>query len=364
MDRRYDPHAIEEKWQRLWKERDAYRTPDESDKPKFYALDFFPYPSGDGLSVGHCRNYVPTDAVSRYQAHAGASTCCIPMGWDAFGLPAENYAIKMGVHPRGDHRAQHRQLPPPDGPGRPVVRLVARGHQLLPRLLPLDAVVLPAALRARAGVPGARGSSGGARSTRPCSPTSRWTTASAGAAAREVTKKDLEQWFFRITDYAERLLDDLDDRRLAGADQDHAAQLDRAQRGRRGRLRHPGPRREAHGLHHAARHALRRHVHGAGAGASAGGRAHDAGAEGRRSRRTRTRRGAQSEIERLSTEKEKTGVFTGAYAINPVNDAPVPDLDRRLRAHGLRHRRHHGGAGARRARLRSSPPSSRSRSWR
>ena len=99
MDRRYDPHAIEEKWQRLWKERDAYRTPDASDKPKFYALDFFPYPSGDGLSVGHCRNYVPTDAVARFKRMQGFNVLH-PMGWDAFGLPAENYAIKMGVHPR------------------------------------------------------------------------------------------------------------------------------------------------------------------------------------------------------------------------------------------------------------------------
>ena len=72
MDRRYDPHAIEQKWQRIWKERDAYRTPDTSDKPKFYCLDFFPYPSGDGLSVGHCRNYVPTDVVSRLRRMQGS----------------------------------------------------------------------------------------------------------------------------------------------------------------------------------------------------------------------------------------------------------------------------------------------------
>ena len=99
MDRRYDAQQIEARWQRLWKERDAYRTPDASAKPKFYCLDFFPYPSGDGLSVGHCRNYVPTDVVSRYYRMRGHDVLH-PMGWDAFGLPAENYALKMGVHPR------------------------------------------------------------------------------------------------------------------------------------------------------------------------------------------------------------------------------------------------------------------------
>jgi leucyl-tRNA synthetase len=96
---RYDPHAVEARWQARWRERDAYRTPDVDDRPKFYCLDFFPYPSGDGLSVGHCRNYVPTDAVSRYKRMRGFNVLH-PMGWDAFGLPAENYAIKMGVHPQ------------------------------------------------------------------------------------------------------------------------------------------------------------------------------------------------------------------------------------------------------------------------
>ena len=183
MDRRYDPHAIEEKWQRLWKERDAYRTPDESDKPKFYALDFFPYPSGDGLSVGHCRNYVPTDAVSRFKRMQGYNVLH-PMGWDAFGLPAENYAIKMGVHPRVTTERNianyHRQM---DMIGA-VVRLVARGHELLPGLLPLDAVVLPAAARARAGLSGDGAAVVVPQRTRRSSPTSRSRTAAAGAAAR------------------------------------------------------------------------------------------------------------------------------------------------------------------------------------
>ena len=77
VDDRYKPQEIEERWQRLWRERDAYRTPDVPDGPKFYCLDFFPYPSGDGLSVGHLRNYVPTDVVARFHRMRG-DQCCTP----------------------------------------------------------------------------------------------------------------------------------------------------------------------------------------------------------------------------------------------------------------------------------------------
>jgi leucyl-tRNA synthetase len=101
----YDPQAIEAKWQRYWAETGIYRTPilPHAHIPRsshtFYCLDFFPYPSGDGLSVGHGRNYVPTDVISRYYRMRGHSVLH-PMGWDAFGLPAENEAIRKGVHPR------------------------------------------------------------------------------------------------------------------------------------------------------------------------------------------------------------------------------------------------------------------------
>jgi leucyl-tRNA synthetase len=95
----YNPQAIEAKWQRRWAEAELYRTPEPADRPTFYCLDFFPYPSGAGLSVGHCRNYVPTDVISRYQRLRGRAVLH-PMGWDAFGLPAENEAIDKGVHPR------------------------------------------------------------------------------------------------------------------------------------------------------------------------------------------------------------------------------------------------------------------------
>jgi leucyl-tRNA synthetase len=95
----YNPQAIEAKWQKRWAETGIYRTPTRPNSQTFYCLDFFPYPSGDGLSVGHGRNYVPTDVISRYHRMRG-HTVLHPMGWDAFGLPAENEAIKKGIHPR------------------------------------------------------------------------------------------------------------------------------------------------------------------------------------------------------------------------------------------------------------------------
>ena len=95
----YSPQTIEPKWQRYWEETGLYHAHEGGDKPKFYCMDFFPYPSGDGLHVGHCRNYVPTDVISRYHRMRGYNVLH-PMGWDSFGEPAENYAVRMGVHPR------------------------------------------------------------------------------------------------------------------------------------------------------------------------------------------------------------------------------------------------------------------------
>jgi len=98
---RYPFTEIEKKWQQFWEQHKTFRTPAEPDpsKPKYYVLDMFPYPSGDGLHVGHPEGYTATDITVRYKRMRGFNVLH-PMGWDSFGLPAENYAIKTGTHPR------------------------------------------------------------------------------------------------------------------------------------------------------------------------------------------------------------------------------------------------------------------------
>jgi leucyl-tRNA synthetase len=95
----YDFARIEKKWQTFWVENKTFKTTTDKSKPKYYVLDMFPYPSGDGLHVGHPEGYTATDIVSRYKRMRGFNVLH-PMGWDAFGLPAEQHAMKTGTHPR------------------------------------------------------------------------------------------------------------------------------------------------------------------------------------------------------------------------------------------------------------------------
>lgn len=99
MENKYNPHEIEPKWQDFWEREGTFRTSDDYTKPKFYALIEFPYPSGEGLHVGHPRPYTALDIVARKRRMEGYNVL-YPIGWDAFGLPTENFAIKNKVHPR------------------------------------------------------------------------------------------------------------------------------------------------------------------------------------------------------------------------------------------------------------------------
>ncbi len=99
MERIYNPKEIEQKWQKIWEEEKAFAATNDFSKPKYYALVEFPYPSGQGLHVGHPRPYTALDIVARKRRMEGYNVL-YPMGWDAFGLPTENYAIKNHIHPR------------------------------------------------------------------------------------------------------------------------------------------------------------------------------------------------------------------------------------------------------------------------
>ena len=94
----YNFREIESRWQKFWTENNTYKTENISDKPKYYVLDMFPYPSGAGLHVGHPLGYIASDIVSRYKKLKGYNVLH-PMGFDSFGLPAEQYAIQTGQHP-------------------------------------------------------------------------------------------------------------------------------------------------------------------------------------------------------------------------------------------------------------------------
>jgi leucyl-tRNA synthetase len=321
MDRRYDPHAIEQKWQRLWKDGDVYRTPDTSDRPKFYCLDFFPYPSGDGLSVGHLRNYVPTDAVSRYKRMCGLNVLH-PMGWDAFGLPAENYAIKMGVHPRITTERNianyHRQMD--------LVGLSFDWSREITSCAPdyyrwtqwFFLLMYERGLAYRG-----TGRQWWCPSCRTILANEQVEQGKCWRCGSEVTKKDLEQWYFRITEYAQRLLDDLatidwpEKIKLMQANwigRSDGAEVDFTLPGRDEPLTvfttRPDTLYGATYMVLAPEHPLVDEL-------TRDERRPEVVAYQDQARR-------QSEIERLSTEKEKTGVFTGAYAVNPVNGAEIP----------------------------------------
>ena len=316
----YDPQAIEPRWRDAWKKAGLFQVTEDSSKPKFYNLVMFPYPSGP-LHMGHFRNYVIGDAFARYKVMRGFNVLN-PFGWDAFGLPAENAAIKSGIPPRvsieGNIAISKHELDIMGvlfGWDREVTTCNADYYKWTQWLF-LKFLELGLAYKQKAAV--------------------NWCPKDNTVLANEQivngvcwrcgtkpTKKELEQWFFKITAYAQRLLDDLSklDRwpervkvmqanwigRSEGADLEFAVEGD-------GRLRvfttRPDTVFGATFMVIAPEHHLVQRIVTPQQRAAV-----DAYIEQTK---------AETEIERLSTEHEKTGVFTGAYATNPFTNERIP----------------------------------------
>ncbi|WP_139490416.1 leucine--tRNA ligase [Brevibacillus dissolubilis] len=207
MARTYDPAHIEPKWQQVWQEKGTHRTVEDANKPKFYALEQFPYPSGH-LHMGHMRVYSIGDIIARLKRMNGYQVLH-PMGWDAFGLPAENAAVKFGAQPAkwtyeniDFMKTQLNRLGVSIDWSREVATCSPDYYKFTQWLF-LTFYEQGLAYRKRAFV----------NWCPECSTVLANEQVIDGLCWRcdsEVTKKDLEQWFFRITDYAERLLNDLD----------------------------------------------------------------------------------------------------------------------------------------------------------
>ena len=207
MEGKYDPQIIESKWQARWRSEGIDATPETSDAPKFYALSMFPYPSGS-LHMGHVRNYTITDVIARWKRMNGYRVLH-PMGWDAFGLPAENAAIDRGIHPGTwtlQNIAQMRQQLQQMGLSYDWEREVTTclpDYYRWTQWLFLQLFDMGLAYQKEATV--------------------NWDPVDQTVLANEqvdsegrswrsgavVEKKKLRQWFLKITDYAERLLQDL-----------------------------------------------------------------------------------------------------------------------------------------------------------
>ena len=323
----YDHRSVEPKWQARWREARLHQTTFDAKRPKFYALDMFPYPSGAGLHVGHCEGYTATDIITRWRRMQGWNVLH-PMGWDAFGLPAENYAIKTGIHPRvttekaiANFRRQidaigfaydwDREINTTDPKYVKWTQWIFL--QLFKQGLAYEGTV----------------------------PINWCPSCKTGLANEEVTqgccercgsgveRKDMRQWLLRITRYADRLLEDL-------ADLDWPESTLAMQRNWIGRSEgaeaifkvvgpdgglpskdeikvfttRPDTLYGATYMVLSPEHPLVDSLTTSAQQAAV------------RAYQVATRR--KSDLERTDLAKEKTGAFTGAFAINPVNNEKVP----------------------------------------
>jgi leucyl-tRNA synthetase len=318
---RYSPKEIEPKWQKIWEDSKIHQASDSSDKPKKYILEYFPYPSGSAMHVGHVRNYTIGDAMSRFYRMSGYNVLH-PMGWDAFGLPAENYAIKNKISPRkaiDENTTRFKQQLMQMGFGYDWSREIdstdpqyykwtqwfflllynkglAYQQESLQWWCPHDKTVL-ANEQVEAG--------------------------KCWRCGNQVEKKALKQWFFKITDYADRLLEDLDDLdwseaiksmqrnwigKSVGAE--IVFKVDSCDEPIKVFTTRPDTLFGATFLVMAPEHPLISKI----TTESQKNEVEDYSKLAQ----------AKTEIDRMDESREKTGVFTGTYATNPVNNEKIP----------------------------------------
>jgi leucyl-tRNA synthetase len=321
MSKTYDHLAVEAKWQAYWEKHRPFRATDDWTKPKFYCLDMFPYPSGSGLHVGHLEGYTATDIVSRYKRMRGFNVLH-PMGWDAFGLPAEQYAVKTGVHPAtttaqniATFKRQMKRAGLSYDWDREVsttdpdyyrwtqwifLKLFERGLAYVAEV-PVNWCPALGTVLANEEIVDGKSEVGGF----------------------DVVRKPMRQWVLKITAYAERLLDDLSlvewpastlEMQKNWIGRSIGAEVDFALADVSGNLRvfttRPDTLFGATYMVLAPEHPLVDVVVSDAHRGSVG--------------EYREAAARKSDLQRQELEKDKTGVFTGGYAINPVNNERLP----------------------------------------
>ena len=312
---RYNHAAVEKKWQEFWEKNPI--NPKDEKKEKYYCLDMFPYPSGSGLHVGHWRGYVISDAWSRYQVIKGKYVIH-PMGWDAFGLPAENYAIKMGIHPSITTKKN--------------VENIKRQLQQINAIYDWDMEVNttdPKFYKWTQWIFVKMFEKGLAYEKE--FPINWCPSCKTGLANEEVvdgkcercgtavTKKNLRQWMLKITEYADRLLDDLQEldwpekvkkMQAEWIGRSYGAEVDFALEGRDDKITvfttRPDTLYGATFLVLAPEHPMVQKI--------------CTDAQREKVEAYISMAANKSNVERMAVnDKDKTGEFTGAYAINPLN---------------------------------------------
>ena len=319
---KYDHQQIEAKWQKYWQERQTFKTSNDASKPKYYVLDMFPYPSGSGLHVGHVEGYTATDILARYKRAQGFNVLH-PMGWDSFGLPAEQYAIRTGTHPAistkeniDNFRRQLRSLGFSYDWSREIAtsdvsyykwtqwiftKLYEKGlayeAEMLVNFCPALGTVL-----ANEEVENGRSKEGG----------------------HPIERRPLRQWILKITAYADRLIQDLDlvdwpeslkKLQINWIGKSEGANVDFIEKSTGEQLTvfttRPDTLFGATYMVLAPEHPLIPRI--------------VTPDQKEKVLAYQKVASAKSDLDRTELNRQKTGVFTGGYAINPVND-PIPTI--------------------------------------